>query len=349
MLLNRAKALTATTGTGSVTLGVAVSPYHSWAAAGAANGSSYSYLIIDGSAWELGVGVYSSSGPTLTRPGPGTDPKFESSTGALLNLSGSASVACVANASDYGGGSSTLAGLSDVNASGGHAPTNGQVLTWVAADSKWEPTTPSGGGGGASWPPLSPPLAAAFPSILSSDATNLVLTDDADIGLLVDGGPAVSGGGAMRAAFAAALTDKTQDWALVARVQGGTPGGNYWARGLLLKDTVGGRHIRCAYSSDAGFYVVYDTGLNVNNSVPFSWSSGAMINYEWLKIRKVGSNLIYSTSPNGKQWDDNYTTAVTAWLANPPDRLGFYLGSSSKLQPRMFANIPYWSLTGPAV
>lgn len=95
MLLNRAKASTATTGTGAVTLGAAVSPYQSWSAAGAASGIYYDYLIEDGVSWEVGTGLY--NGTTVTRPGPGTDTNFASSSGALLNLSGSATIACVAN------------------------------------------------------------------------------------------------------------------------------------------------------------------------------------------------------------------------------------------------------------
>jgi hypothetical protein len=106
MLLNRAKVSTATTGTGTVTLGSAVSPYQSWSAAGAVNGSVYSYLIEDGINWEIGTGTYNSSSGTLTRT------LDASSTGALLSLSGSATIACVARVADlsaetYYSGSST--------------------------------------------------------------------------------------------------------------------------------------------------------------------------------------------------------------------------------------------------
>lgn len=98
LLLNRAKANTATTGTGTVTLGGAVVPYQTFAAAGAVNAQYYDYLIEDGNAWELGTGLYNATAGTLTRPGPTTDRNFASSSGALLNLSGSATIACVAGA-----------------------------------------------------------------------------------------------------------------------------------------------------------------------------------------------------------------------------------------------------------
>src|SRR5437868_1191778 len=96
MLLNRAKVQTATTGTGAVTLGAAVAPFRTWTAAGAVIGAWYPYLIEEGAAWEIGVGLY--NGTTLTRPGPGVDPFFDSSSGGtLLSLGGAATIACVAN------------------------------------------------------------------------------------------------------------------------------------------------------------------------------------------------------------------------------------------------------------
>src|SRR5262245_4591217 len=96
-LYNRAQMTTATTGTGALTLGSAVSGFLSFAGAGAANGETVSYLIEDANGgWEVGRGVYTSSGTTLSR----TVLKSSNSNNAV-NLSGTAVVSIVAVAEDY--------------------------------------------------------------------------------------------------------------------------------------------------------------------------------------------------------------------------------------------------------
>lgn len=85
-LFNLARMSCATTGTGTLTLGSAVSGHISFASAGAVDGDVVSYGIIDGTAAEVGIGTYTASGTTLTRT------LVNSTTGSLLSLSGSAEV-----------------------------------------------------------------------------------------------------------------------------------------------------------------------------------------------------------------------------------------------------------------
>ena len=64
-LFDRVQETTTTTGTGSITLGGAVPGFQSFAVVG--NENTCYYTIVDGSAWEVGTGTYSTSGPTLAR------------------------------------------------------------------------------------------------------------------------------------------------------------------------------------------------------------------------------------------------------------------------------------------
>jgi hypothetical protein len=91
------KVSTATTGTGTITLGAAVSGFLTFALGGVANGETVSYGIFDpvSLASEAGHGVYTASGTTLTRV-----PLASTNGGAAINLSGSAIVVLTALAED---------------------------------------------------------------------------------------------------------------------------------------------------------------------------------------------------------------------------------------------------------
>ena len=105
-LYNLARMTTATTGTGTITLGSAVSSYLSFADAGVQNSDTVTYAISDGTNREIGRGVYTSSGTTLTRA-----QILESTNGgSAINLSGSAEVFITAAGEDI---------TSDVQITGG--------------------------------------------------------------------------------------------------------------------------------------------------------------------------------------------------------------------------------------
>lgn len=100
-LYNRAKMTTATTGTGTITLGSAVAGFATFAEAGVANADVVSYTIEDGTDFEIGVGTYTSSGTTLSRDTV-TLSKISGTAGtSKIDLSGSAVAFITARAEDF--------------------------------------------------------------------------------------------------------------------------------------------------------------------------------------------------------------------------------------------------------
>jgi len=92
---NRAKMSTSTTGTGTITLGSAVSGFQTFADAGITNGQTVRYAIDDGANFEIGSGTYTSSGTTLTR-----SVTESSNSDSAISLSGSAEVFIAATVAD---------------------------------------------------------------------------------------------------------------------------------------------------------------------------------------------------------------------------------------------------------
>lgn len=92
---NGVRFTTATTGAGSLTVGSAVAPFRTPAAAGVPDGVPVAYAIVDGANWEEGRGVFSSSGTVLSR-----GPSDSTNAGAAINLTGGAQVFITPDAQD---------------------------------------------------------------------------------------------------------------------------------------------------------------------------------------------------------------------------------------------------------
>lgn len=97
-VFNRARMKTATTGTGTITLGTAATSFFTFATAGVLNGDVVTYAIEDGASTEVGRGTYTSSGTTLSRD----QVYISTNSNAAINLSGTAEVFITVGATDGG-------------------------------------------------------------------------------------------------------------------------------------------------------------------------------------------------------------------------------------------------------
>jgi hypothetical protein len=172
-LVNRAKMTTATTGTGTITLGSASTGYRTFAAAGVINGDVVRYVIEENGAWEIGNGTYTATGTLLARS------LLASSTGSLLSLGGNAVVYVTATAEDFDElaplASPALTGTPTApTAAVGTNTTRLATTAFVNAEIANDAPTKTGGGASGTWAiNISGNAATATSATSASTATTL--------------------------------------------------------------------------------------------------------------------------------------------------------------------------------
>lgn len=204
----------------------------------------------------------------------------------------------------------------------------------------------SGGGGGGAWY-FSPPTAASFAK-QSGDATQLVLTDDADVGLQVFGNTPV-GGDVKRMAYRT-LTNKLLDWSLVVRLNWTQLPDGFGGLGMLIRDSVGGRVYLFGFRNGDNTQV-QRSGFS---GLPGGFIGETLVSYRgyinWIRCDRVGANLNWYVSADGKTWHLFLTETVAGFFANNPDQigLGVFYNRGGATQTLEFS-VDHFSLTGPAV
>ena len=127
---NRAKMSISSTGTGNVTLNAAVAGYQTFATAGIVDTDQIRYIIEDGTSWEIGIGLMSSSATVMART-----VEESSNSNNALNLTSAAKVLIGITAQDFEANpaprwTTTPASTLDLDSDGSTAVT----LTGVAID-----------------------------------------------------------------------------------------------------------------------------------------------------------------------------------------------------------------------
>jgi hypothetical protein len=213
--------------------------------------------------------------------------------------------------------------------------TAGQFLQTAGAGA--DPLWAAGGGGSTPWY-WSPPTAASFTLSNGAGATNMILTDDTDCGLIID--PNTFAAGLSHAFALRTLASSTANWTMTARFEGSCNGEfEYNGFGLVLYESATNKFIEFDYQRTYGqvpsIAIDYWTAAG-------TFSSDQRIlhatKHPWLRVVHAGGLYTFQISACGKRWITILAPADTAFLAGRADKVGFAMGCAR-------ATDIYWQYT----
>ena len=321
-----ARMTTATTGTGTITLGSAATGFLSFAGAGVQNGDTITYAIEDGNNREVGRGVYTASGTTLTRT-----VLSSTNANALISLSGTAQVFIALAAEDLGGlapsggasgyvlsknsssdydftwlapaaGATTLAALTDVDES--TAPTDGQLLLWNASAGKWQPHASNG---------LRVPRIADFTTTVNVGGTSLSQTTRGPTpNLTVQNTNNISNNCALYL-----MSAPSPPYLVTAKIRGlFYPFNAPWmGTHACIYNSGNGHILRGGGISDDTNDVWVSRWANTSSQVAILFGGTKFsVEVQWYQISNDGTTLTTKVSIDGVNWLTLYSEAISTYM-----------------------------------
>jgi hypothetical protein len=189
-----------------------------------------------------------------------------------------------------------------------------------------DPAWAAAGGGSTPWY-WSPPLASSFTLSNVGGAANMILTDDADCGLIID--PTTYAAGVLSNAFALrTLASSTADWTMTGRFEGSPNCAfEYNGFGFALVESSTNKMIQFWFQRTYG---------NLGSIAVGYWNSGTSYNsdqrilnntkHPWIRVVHAGGLYTFQISECGKRWITILAPADTAFLASRADKVGFAMG-----------------------
>lgn len=234
---------------------------------------------------------------------------------------------------DDGGGTATFTPSGTGDVSGPSGATDGHLVVFDGSTGK---IIKDGGAPFSRWD-FHPPLATSFD--LASSGTNLSLSDDNDIGLLVDGGTPETGD---KNRIAYQSISKDLAWRFTAKILGLLPTTNYSGLGIGIMDSVSGRLTTLTTRGGA------DLNANVINWTGLTGYSGNLVGYgtmavlEWFRIIHQSSSYSFYVSRDGKNWLHLGSAGNTSWLTNKADRVCLCIDYNRTAGGNNFLSCPYF-------
>ena len=259
-LFDRVQVAATANTTVSFTLGSAVAGYQSFATAGVTNGNTVYYGSSDGTNWEVGIGTYSTTGPTLTR----TTILSSSNSGSAVTFSGSPNVWI-----DYPSSKAVYLDANGNIAWNNEAPgyttyaATGQTITLTATATYYQHF--SGTGVATLKLPDETTIGIGAAYIIDNDSTSSITVQDSAANLLATVTPGMAG-----YIYSLSNSSSTGNWAGYAFVPGSGPSSAItWGTSGL---SMGGGAISSA-GTITGTNLVASNGLIVNNKTVGSFNT----------------------------------------------------------------------------
>lgn len=188
-----------------------------------------------------------------------------------------------------------------------------------------------------------PPAAADFGTTASGDATNVTLTDDSDVGLLVDSGTLVLGD-KFRIAYKALPSSGNTDWEVKMRYKCTNPGANNYSVGIVAYESASGKACSALFqptSTNSTCYFQRSASLGAWTA---TIGSVARTPHDgWLRFNYTNgsSTLAAYWSINGKQWQSLGSVTNATAFTTRADKVGIstHMNVSGG---NIYMSVPYW-------
>lgn len=203
------------------------------------------------------------------------------------------------------------------------------------------PVSGGGGGGGNWW--FQPPAAASFTQATGGAHGWANFADDADAGLLFDAGTPFATDDTIYAYQA--IPNPAADWTATMRFSVALPFINYSSFGIICQNSGNTRILTASMRGQGSGIPV----LGMFRLLPASFNSETLVTIitpvNWLRMRRIGADIVNYVSADGKQWQEWTRTTIAAWLTTQPDRIGVGVLYNRATGINVIGAIEYWNFT----